>query len=493
MLTVRDLTFTYAPRLPGEAPAHALQACSFDLAEAASLAVMGATGAGKSTLAHVLTGLAPRYTGGRVTGLVQVGGVDVTRHPPEAGAIGILFQDAATQLFNTSVEDEVAWGLEALNVPPGVIGERVNEALARFDLAGVRRRAPWALSGGQQKRLALAALWAMQPRILVLDEPLGGLDPEGRAEVMESVAELNRTGTTLLISTLRLEVAQQMSQVAFLVEGQMAAPAPAVGLADMLPRLVEMGVLFPPEMWPDLSSGGLSARREPALEMENLHFSYSDGVQVLHGVDLVIPAGQFVAIVGRNGAGKSTLVRHFNGLLRPTAGSVRVHGKAILNRPTGSLAHEVGYLFQRPEQQLFASTVRDELAYGPARLGLPDIPARLQKTLTGFGLNEIADLPPALLGYGVQRTVTLAALAILETPVVILDEPTVGLDGRGIARLMHWLADLRRRDATIVLVTHEMDMAHCAERVVVLDQGEIMADGSPDSVLTLVAGRVGVA
>ena len=492
MLTVRDLSFAYAPRLPEEEPSEALKACSFDLAEADSLAVMGASGAGKSTLAHVLAGLAPRYTGGRVTGTVRVAGVDVTVHSPQPGTIGMLFEDAATQLFTTSVEDEVAWGLEALGVPPEEIGPRVQEALARFDLDSARGRAPWALSGGQQKRLALAALWAMQPRILLLDQPLGGLDPEGRREVMEAVTALNRTGTTLLLMTLRPEVARQASNLGLLVEGRMEALRSTAGLTELLPRLVQLGVICPPEMWPDLSSRGESQASVPALEVEGLHFSYPDGTRVLHGIDMSIPPGEFVAVVGRNGAGKSTLVRHFNGLLRPTAGTVRVRGKAIGDRPTGVLAREVGYLFQRPEQQLFAATVREELAYGPVRLGLSDIQARLQRTLTDFGLQEIAELPPALLGFGLQRTVSLAALAILETPVVILDEPTVGLDGWGIARLMHWLADLRGRGVTILLVTHEMDVARCAERVIVLDQGRIKADGDPQVVLTSVGGQARV-
>ncbi len=492
MLTIRDVTFTYAPRLPGEEPFQALKACSFNLLEGGSLAIMGASGAGKSTLAYVLAGLAPRYTGGSVTGMVDVAGVDVTSHPPAPGAVGLLFQDAATQLFTTSVEDEVAWGLEALSVPPREIGPRVTEALARFDLAGAAGRAPWALSGGQQKRLALAAVWAMQPRVLLLDEPLGGLDPEGRVEVMEAVGALNRTGTTLLLLTLRPEVAREASDIALLVDGRMEAPTSTAKFDAMAPRLVQLGVTCPREMWPDLSSRGSGEERAPALEVENLHFDYPDGTQVLHGIDLSIPTGQFVAVIGRNGAGKSTLVRHFNGLLRPTVGTVRVRGQATLQRPTGVLAREVGYLFQRPEQQLFSATVREELAYGPVRLGLSDIPARLERTLSDFGLHDIAHLPPALLGYGLQRTVSLAALAILETPVVILDEPTVGLDGWGIARLMQWLAALRRKDVTIVLVTHEIDVARCADRVVVLDQGSVQADGDPEALLTSLEARAGV-
>lgn len=492
MLTLRDLTFAYTPQQSGKRSGAVLRGCNLELNRATSLAVMGVSGAGKSTLAHIVAGLAPRYTGGSATGLVRVADVNVIDTQPDPGMVGVLFQDAATQLFNTSVEDEVAWGLEALGMPPDEIRGRVREALVRFDLAGVRRRAPWMLSGGQQKRLALAAIWAMQPQLLVLDEPLGGLDPEGRFEVLDAIEDLALTGTTLLVMTLRPEVARCASQIVLLDKGQMTDPLPARHLEELVPRLAEIGVIFPPEMWPDLSCRELGGVDMPALEVTSLHFYYPDGTYALQGIDLVIPAGQFVAIVGRNGAGKSTLVRHFNGLLRATRGDVRVLGKSVHSRPTGELAREVAYLFQRPEQQFFASTVREELTYGPARLELPGLEARLERVMSRFSLSDMADLPPALLSYGDQRTVTLATLAMLDTPIVILDEPTVGLDGQGIARLMDWLVDVRRRGATVVVVTHELELARRADRIVALEAGSVRADGKPDDVLHSNEVRAGV-
>jgi energy-coupling factor transport system ATP-binding protein len=165
-------------------------------------------------------------------------------------------------------------------------------------------------------------------------------------------------------------------------------------------------------------------------------------------------------------------------------------GKPIQGRPTGEIAREVGYLFQRPEQQLFASTVRDEVAYGPRQLQLPNISQRVDDALARFDLGRVADLPPALLGYGVQRAVTLAAISALETPIVILDEPTVGLDGRGLAQLLSWLVDLRSKMVTILLVTHEMALAGRADRVIALQDGVVVADGAPDAVLGTLGRQV---
>ncbi|MGC9468737.1 MAG: ABC transporter ATP-binding protein [Anaerolineae bacterium] len=489
-IKVRNISFSYRPRLPGTPAVHVLNDCSLKIEQGEARAVMGASGAGKSTLGYILAGLAPRHTGGSLSGTVSVAGQDVTERPPAIGSVGLLFQDAATQLFNPSVEDEIVWGLEAMGLSPEEIGRRVGDALSRFDLTSVRHRRPWALSGGQQKRLALAALWAMRPQVLILDEPLSGLDPEGRAEVLEAMTTLRQMGTSLVIMTPRLAVAQEAESVSLLVEGQVEAPVSWQRITERESALADAGLIYPQSRWPDLGPRRPLSESPPAVEMVSLSFAYPDGTQVLHDLDLQIPQGQFVAIVGRNGAGKSTLVRHFNGLLRPDRGSVRIGGQDLEGRPTGAIAREVGFLFQRPEQQLFAPTVREELTYGPKQLGLPDVEGRLRSVIDRFALKDVVDVPPATLGYGDQRTVTLATLAMLGTSVVVLDEPTVGLDGRGLAQLLGWLAELREVGTTLILVTHEVSLAAQADRVIALGQGRIVADGLPQSVLASVKGWV---
>ncbi|MBN1138709.1 MAG: ATP-binding cassette domain-containing protein [Anaerolineae bacterium] len=221
------------------------------------------------------------------------------------------------------------------------------------------------------------------------------------------------------------------------------------------------------------------------LETAGLWFWYDKGIPVLRDVNLAIAPGEFMALVGANGSGKTTLVKHFNGLLRPRRGRVWVAGQDAAGQSMGALARQVGYLFQRPEQQIFSPTVRQELAFGPRNLGLSQaqIEARVDAALVRFRLAAVAGQPPAILSYGLRRRVTLASLAAMDPPVLVLDEPTVGLDARGLEEAFGWLADLHAQGRTILLVTHDMALAAAhAERVVVLGQGQVIADGPPAEV-----------
>lgn len=223
-----------------------------------------------------------------------------------------------------------------------------------------------------------------------------------------------------------------------------------------------------------------------ALEVTDLWYWYDDeGAPVLRGIDLSMQRGQFLAMVGANGSGKTTLVKHFNGLLRPRRGRVLVGGQDTSYRSVGEMARHVGFLFQRPEQQIFSPTVREEVAFGPRNLGLSpgQVSALVQAALNRFDLLAVADRPPAILSYGLRRRVTLAAAAAMDPPVLVLDEPTVGLDARGLDETFEWLAELRAKGRTILLVTHDMDVvARHADRVIVLNRGKILADGHPSDV-----------
>ena len=219
------------------------------------------------------------------------------------------------------------------------------------------------------------------------------------------------------------------------------------------------------------------------LEAEGLWFWYADEqAPVLRGLDLAVPRGEFLALVGANGSGKTTLTKHFNGLLRPRRGCVRVDGQDAAGRSVGELARHVGYLFQNPEQQIFSTTLRQELSFGPQNLGLSpaEVEARVEDALARFRLSEVVDSPPAILSYGLRRRVTLASLAAMDPPLLVLDEPTVGLDAPGLAETFGWLAELHARGRTIVLVTHDMSLsAEHADRVVALRQGQILASAPP--------------
>ncbi|MGQ9599622.1 MAG: energy-coupling factor ABC transporter ATP-binding protein [Anaerolineae bacterium] len=218
------------------------------------------------------------------------------------------------------------------------------------------------------------------------------------------------------------------------------------------------------------------------LEASDLWFGYEEHQPVLRGVTLKVPAGQFVALVGANGSGKTTLLKQFNGLLRPQRGQVRVAGQDVARCSLGEMARQVGYLFQHPEQQIFSPTVWQEVAFGPRNLGLssPEVEDHVRDALARFDLKEVAHLPPAILSYGLRRRVTLASLAAMDPPILVLDEPTVGLDYPGLQETIAWITELRALGRTIVLSTHEMDLvAEHAERVVVLHEGQLIADGPP--------------
>jgi cobalt transport protein ATP-binding subunit len=224
---------------------------------------------------------------------------------------------------------------------------------------------------------------------------------------------------------------------------------------------------------------------EVALQVDDLWFWYGpEDPAVLRGVDLCVPRGQLVALVGANGSGKTTLIKHLNGLLHPGRGRVWVNGQDTADRSVGELAQQVGYLFQHPEQQIFSATVRQEVAFGPRNLGLSsaEVEARVQGILARFDLAAVAEQPPAILSYGLRRRVTLASLAAMEPPVLVLDEPTVGLDAASLREMSEWLAELQARGRTILLVTHDMVLAaEHADRVIVLHEGQILADGPPGS------------
>jgi energy-coupling factor transport system ATP-binding protein len=222
-----------------------------------------------------------------------------------------------------------------------------------------------------------------------------------------------------------------------------------------------------------------------ALEVDGLWFWYDERTPVLRGVNLVVPQGQFLALVGANGSGKTTLVKHFNGLLRPGRGQVRVGGQDAAGRSIGELARRVGFLFQHPEHQIFSPTVYQELAFGPENLGLsPDaVESHVEAALARFDLSGVADQPPAILSYGLRRRVTLASLAAADPSVLVLDEPTVGLDASGRQQTLNWLAELHAAGRTIILVTHDMTLVgEYAERLVVLRNGQVLADGKPQEI-----------
>ncbi len=522
-----DLHFSYPAALADGRPVEVLRGLSLRVPAGQALAVMGATSSGKTTLALILAGLAPEMTGGTLAGRVWVGGLDAAATPPAqlSHAVGLVFQEPERQLFNMTVAEEVAFGLEGHGMPAPQIGERVAWALASVGLTGLEQRAPWQLSGGQQKRLAIASILAMQPPVLVLDEPMAGLDPAGRREVAAMLADLKQsTGATVIVLEKDAEFAARWAErVVVLAQGQAAldgAPAEVFRRVDRLhglgvaaPQLAELAALLraagepaafitaheaaawaearmdaagPPPRWAESSPAQPPPAAGPlAVEVRTVSFAYPGGAAALDGMSLAAPRGQFIAIVGPNGGGKSTLARHLNGLLRPQGGAVLLNGRPTAGRPVGELAREVGYVFQNPDHQIFAATVRDEVAYGLRNLGLAgaELAQRVTEALAAFDLAELAETPPAVLGYGLRRLVAVASVWAMQPPIWLLDEPTTGLDAHFTRLLMDRLHRLHAAGHTILFITHDLKLAAEAQRIVGISQGRIVIDGPPQQVI----------
>ncbi len=530
MIRVDSLSFSYPPVLPDGERVSILDQVSFAVEKGACLAVTGSNGCGKTTLCLATAGLAPRLTGGRLTGRIEVGGHDVQTEPTGslADLIGVVFEDPTGQLFNPTVEEEIAWGLENLGLPREQIGLRVEQALGQVGLEEVsRRQPPETLSGGQQRRLALAAALALNPAVLILDEPSGGLAPAACLEMIDVLRQLREQHhlTIFLTSTDPNLIAALADELILLESGRISAQGKPQDIYTGLDQSLFPGVEIPPasrfahtvnHQRADLhlscvtleqaveqtrshplnghqgevasviyaerrKDASRSAPTSPAIELEAVSFAYQPDQPILRNLSLTIPTGQFVALTGDNGAGKTTLARHLIGLLRPTGGGVSVLGENAAGKNIGQLARQVGFVFQNPEVQIFHPTVREEVAFGPRNLGLGQ--AGIDEILEQFALLDVADYPPAALSFSLRRMVALASIAAMQAPILILDEPTVGLDAQGKQRVMGWLDRHHQAGNTIMLITHDMELtaAH-AERVLVLHEGRIAADGPPDEI-----------
>ena len=501
VVVLRDVSFTYRG-----AAAPALRHVTLTVRRGEFVVVMGATGAGKSTLAKCVSGAIPQFQPGRLDGQVEVLGRDVSAASVSdlAGTVGLVSQDFEAQLFSTNVRHEVAFGMEQLGVPRAAMVERVASALAAVGLAGFEGRDPITLSGGEKQRLAIAALLALVPAVLVLDEPTTDLDPVGKSEVFAALAGLRARGATILLIEHETAAAERADRLVLMEGGTVVADGPPAALLPGVERLEALGVrpldldrVARARGWttrpadaaaaaarltprPVAATTAAPARGAPLLGAEGLVHAYATGRAALTDVSLAVAAGEFVALIGQNGSGKTTLAKCLNGLLVPQQGTVRVRGVDLRSLPVGRVAADVGYVFQNPDQQIFAATVREEVGFALANLGVPadEAARRIAAVLAAVGLVGCEARDPFLLGKGQRQRLAVASLLVLEPAVLILDEPTTGLDHREQRQMMALLADLHRRGLTVVVITHSpWVVAEYAQRGVVLRDGRVAFDG----------------
>ena len=527
ILTLSDLRFTYR-----DAPQPALDQIDYRHRRGEFTVIVGETGAGKSTLCRCLNGLIPSFTKGRLEGSLQVAGHRDSERPQVyelARIVGLVFQDFEAQLFSTNVELETAFALENFAVERNRMKTRVERALNRVGLSGFEQRDPASLSGGEKQRLAIASVLAGSPSVVVMDEPTTDLDPVGKRDIFKLAQVLRNEIEGIILVEHETEHVLSADRILLMHEGRIVQEGPPGEiLAD--PRNVERHGVRPLQTTVLLSeldletdaltiedaaarirSAGwrvkkfaqeslegarrleppcdppgepphepLDDSRQSVVHIENLVFRYGEAPPAVDGVSLDIAAGEFVALVGQNGCGKTTLAKHLNGLHVPTEGEVRVLGESTTDWTLPELGRRVGYVFQNPDHQIFANTVRDEVAFGARNYGFSEeeVAEKVDGALAETGLSGRDLEDPFNLTRGERQQLAVASVLATDPEILVLDEPTTGLDYHGQVAILDLVRRLNEAGRTVVMITHSMwVVAEYADRCVIMSGGRVVQDG----------------
>jgi energy-coupling factor transport system ATP-binding protein len=479
---------------------------SFEISEGEMVLVMGHTGSGKSSLLRLVNGLVPHHTGGILAGEIIVDGRSTrTSKPGElAGIVGIVGQNPIATFVTDTVEEELAFGLEALNFPHDVMRKRVEEALDQVGLASLRNRNISTLSGGEQQRVAIAAALVMHPKVLVLDEPTSALDPVASEEILAILHRLvHDLSVTVILAEHRLERVIGYVDRILLIEGDgssaIGTPSEILGKSDLVPPIVRLTRAL------HLDEVGTSTREVRRIT-EELRNELPDSIrpehtfgtvrvcaqkisvhygpqEALKEVSLELRAGEITALMGRNGAGKSSLIKTLVGLIEPSSGSIAIDGFNLKDLKQSERSHRIGYIPQEPGDLLYLTSVFDECQRGDKDNKLP----------TGTTLELLHEMLPSIspdshprdLSEGERLTLVLALVLAGSPQILILDEPTRGLDYSAKDRLMAYLfTRARERNTSILIATHDVEIvAEVADRTIFLADGEKVADGATLDVL----------
>jgi energy-coupling factor transport system ATP-binding protein len=520
LVDIRNVTYTHWNQ---ETPT--LHDVSLQIQRGTLNVLVGPSGSGKSTLCALFNGVIPHLYGGKFEGDVWIEGSNTRELKVKdlAQSVGRVFQDPETMFATLHVEDEVAFGAENLRFEVGTIRQKVDELLQLTDLDSHRHNLVWNLSGGQIQKLGLATVLAMDPRLIVLDEPTSNLDPETTHNVHQLVLALRQQGMTTLLVTRELdEFLAEADQLLVMDDGRLlAAGEPrqvlrehgaymidslgvwlpetsAIGIAlhqagqlsGEVPITVEETVQVLPPLasfengqaaTPEMLQESQAQQSETLISAQDLRYVYPGGTEALRGISLDVHAGEWLMIVGRNGAGKSTLARMLVGLSKPQEGQLTLFGRPAQKWKVQDLANHIALVFQNPEHQFLTDSVADEIGYSLLAHGITDEDEKQRRTdemLALLGLEEVAEFHPFSLSAGLKRRLGVATMLAGEPRLLLVDEPTYGQDKEMTHTLVALMQEIRRRGVTVVMITHDMRLVQeYGERVVVMSEGSILYDG----------------
>ena len=489
-IEISDLSFTYENRTDP-----ALQKIDLAIDKREFLLLAGASGSGKSTLLKCINGLIPHRYVGEYTGEVKIRDqpVPTSKFLQLSLTVGTVLQEPDKQLVSSIVEDDVAFGPGNLALPRPEVERRVTQSLESMDILNLRERSIFAISGGQKQRLAIADVLAMEPDILLFDEPLANLDSNG-VRLMQGIFEnLHEAGKTIIVCEHRTEevLRSRPTRVVVIDKGRLMAdsddPKILVKFRETLKVPAEYALFDHP--MPSVSEFEPSVQPvspEELVRVENVSFEYFGGIKALQNVNLTINAGERIALLGNNGAGKSTLALSLVGLLKPTSGRILVMGKDTRETSTAEIARTLCLVFQSPFSMLFAKTVREELSFGPSNVGYTpeQISTMIPETAKRCSISHLLEQSPYASSFGEKKRICVGSVLTMQPKCILLDEPTAGQDYRSYSNFMDFINSLREKVRSFVVITHDPDLAiEYTDRAIVLNDGKVIADGPTGRIL----------
>jgi energy-coupling factor transporter ATP-binding protein EcfA2 len=461
---------------PDSAGKPVLEGIDLSIRDGEYVLICGRSGSGKSTLAYLCNGLIPHFLGGRLEGWVHVNGMD-TREVTIADLlrkVGLVFQNADAQLFNSTVENEIAFGLESLGLKPREIDGRIQRVAETLGIGHLLHRSPMSLSGGEKRIAAVASVLCLDPPLLLLDEPFAHLDWKAARRLRDSLCLLHQQGKTVVVIEQRVRsLIEDASRCVVVDRGKILFDGRANEACSVLNR----EHLFPQYEERNRRQQEL---REPILSVENLTCE-QEGREILKGISFDVRRGESLAIVGRNGSGKTTLIKHLNGLRRARSGSVKLMGRDVSKMGSAERAAKAGICFQNPNDQFFKNRVKDEMMVG-ARLRGPGAQATVDQVSSLFELEDLLERSPYKLSEGQKKRVALASIAAMRPEILVIDEPTLGQDGGFLETISRLFRSFQEQGQTTIIVTHDLKFARATtERWIVLHEGKVVGDGSPET------------